>query len=356
MTGQIWRMAAVGNSAAGKDVETSEGSRSQKKLFGAKVPTGQKPLKRARRIPDRGSKVAETAQFKLAAVDRISLRVPGNDTLSGEYNLSADYTISVPGVGRIDVADLSPRAFERLLSSNLSRLMRREVNVSMTVVRYKPFYITGLIDRPGAFDWRPGLTLIQAVAVSGGVSSGSDGRGSGSSTPERELVVRQTQQRLGFDLARLARFTAERDGKGSIEATGLLDRFVKSRGNSEVVGLSDFMKRQNDMLKERQVINANRLEDLRRSQSSAAQELRFALEREAAVTEQVAISRKLAKSIEVLRQKRLAPNSSYLTRRSAVISNEVELTQISIWLPRPVRDWSGLSKNSTCFGVIVVLF
>ncbi|MEM6496516.1 MAG: hypothetical protein AAF709_07310, partial [Pseudomonadota bacterium] len=85
---------------------------------------------------------------------------------------------------------------------------------------------------------------------------------------------------------------------------------------------------QNDMLAERLKINGTGLSDLQRTKASAERELRFARERESAVLEQVKIARKLAQSMEKLRNARLAPNSRYLARKSALIRNEVALSNI----------------------------
>ncbi len=325
-----WQMAAVGGNQVGGDSGATNVGKADKAIAAAKTSGDAKQAVPARRIPDRpasNTRQNDNASFTLSMVDRIQLRVPGYASVSGEYNLSSDNTISIPGVGRMDVADLSPTGFERKLSSVLSRLMRREVTASMTVIRYKPFYITGQIFRPGAFDWRPGMTLIQAVSVAGGVSRAA-ARGSTANTPERELVIRQTQQRLGFALARLARFTAERDGQESVQATGLLSGFLNVEEDEQVTGLPEFIKRQNEMLTERLKINGTRLSDLQRTKASAERELRFALERESAVLQQVKIARKLAHSMEKLRNQRLAPNSRYLARKSALIRNEVALSNI----------------------------
>lgn len=325
-----WQMAAVGGNQVDGDSRAANAGDTDKPIAATKAPGAAEQAAPARRIPDRSAtstRDTDNASFTLAMVDRIQLRVPGYASVSGEYNLSSDNTISIPGVGRMDVADLSPTGFERKLSSVLSRLMRREVTASMTVIRYKPFYITGQIFRPGAFDWRPGMTLIQAVSVAGGVSRAA-ARRSTAGTPERELVIRQTQQRLGFALARLARFTAERDGLETVEATGLLSGFLNVEEDEQVTGLPEFIKRQNDMLAERLKINGTGLSDLQRTKASAERELRFALERESAVLEQVKIARKLAHSMEKLRNARLAPNSRYLARKSALIRNEVALSNI----------------------------
>ncbi len=325
-----FQMAAVGSDQVTKATGATKPEASKKNISGVKSDESADKASVKRRVPEQPrlrNVQRDDAQYTLSMVDRIQLRVPGSTSVSGEYNLSPDNTISVPGVGRMDVADLTPRNFERKLSRVLSRLMRREVSVSMTVIRYKPFYITGQIRRPGAFDWRPGLTLIQAASVAGGLATSRGGSGADGS-PERELLVRRTQQRLGFALARLARFTAERDGLSSIQSTGLLDGFLDTGKHKQVTGLADFIKRQNEMLAERIEINGTRLTDLRRSKASAEQELKFALEREQAVTEQVKIARKLEKSMEKLRKARLAPNSRYLARKSELIRNEVALTNV----------------------------
>lgn len=47
----------------------------------------------------------------------------------------------------------------------------------MEVIRYRPFFIVGGVNRPGQFDYVPGMTVLQAVAIAGGYSlTGAQGQ------------------------------------------------------------------------------------------------------------------------------------------------------------------------------------
>ena len=92
------------------------------------------------------------------------------EAISGEYTVSADRSISVPVLGSIDVASdgvdrLSQTVADRLQKA-MGLLTRPEASVE--IVEFPPIYVTGDVGHPGSYPYRPGMTVLQAVAVSGG--------------------------------------------------------------------------------------------------------------------------------------------------------------------------------------------
>jgi polysaccharide export outer membrane protein/exopolysaccharide production protein ExoF len=50
----------------------------------------------------------------------------------------------------------------------------RRPDTSVQIVQFRPFYIVGRVDHPGEFPYRPGLTVLQALSVAGGLQKLSD--------------------------------------------------------------------------------------------------------------------------------------------------------------------------------------
>ena len=46
----------------------------------------------------------------------------------------------------------------------------RGPRISVEIVGFRPFYILGVVQKPGEYDFRPGLTVMQAVSIAGGVA------------------------------------------------------------------------------------------------------------------------------------------------------------------------------------------
>lgn len=106
--------------------------------------------------------------YKLDAGDRIAVNVFGEDNLSGEYEVDQSGIVSLPLAGRINVANLTTQDAERTIAKRLSEGFVSKPNVTVSVVRYRPFYVLGEVAKPGGYPFYSGATVLSAVAVAGG--------------------------------------------------------------------------------------------------------------------------------------------------------------------------------------------
>lgn len=92
------------------------------------------------------------------------------DALGGEFEVAADGTVTVPSLGAIDVsgytADELGAEIARRLQTKLG--LRDAPDASVQVTAYPPIYIVGNVSTPGQYDYRPGMTVVQALALAGG--------------------------------------------------------------------------------------------------------------------------------------------------------------------------------------------
>lgn len=84
--------------------------------------------------------------------------------------------MSLPLVGEIQAAGVTPADLGRIIGDQLKeRLgMIDAPDTAVEVVQYRPFYIIGQVDKPGEYPYRPGLTVLQALSVAGGMQRISD--------------------------------------------------------------------------------------------------------------------------------------------------------------------------------------
>ncbi len=176
-----------------------------------------------------------TPHIELANAERLSIRFQGYADLTGEYRVAADATISVPVLGRIDVASLSPVGLEKLLARRVARISGKETYVSVEIVEYRGVFVTGFVTRPGAYPWRPGMTVLHVVALAGGTfrTSGEGGAPLGEDSIVVDLQKATSDQMR--NLAKLARLKAERAGQSSIEAPKRLLDLVGAADAAEVI-------------------------------------------------------------------------------------------------------------------------
>lgn len=128
-----------------------------------------------------GSVSAEESAFRLGPEDRVRIKVfewrPSQDiifewkALNDEFIVSANGTLSVPLAGDVPATGSPPGDVARRIGERLKQRMQlAEVpDVSLSVVQYRPFFVTGDVSRPGSFPFHPGLTVLEAVATAGGV-------------------------------------------------------------------------------------------------------------------------------------------------------------------------------------------
>jgi len=111
---------------------------------------------------------ASDATYTLAFGDRIQISVFNQDDLSGTYVLDGDGRFSMPLVGSISAAGLSPSELEFLLISKLKPDYLVNPRIFVQVINYRPYYLIGEALGTGAFPYVAGMTYLTAIAISGG--------------------------------------------------------------------------------------------------------------------------------------------------------------------------------------------
>jgi exopolysaccharide production protein ExoF len=131
--------------------------------------------------------------------------------LSGEYTVQEDGTISVPLLGSIPVANRSAQQVHADLVETFEQLLGRKGLVNILSLERLPIYVLGPVKNPGSFKYVPGMTILHAIALAGGLD-----RGAGDPWQKIE-AVREIQKRSGAVdgmlklFARAAVLKAERD-------------------------------------------------------------------------------------------------------------------------------------------------
>ncbi len=109
------------------------------------------------------------SNYKLAAGDVITIRVFGEDDLSREkVRLSDAGTIPYPVLGEVKALGLTIGEIERSITKGLDGRYLINPRVSVTIEEYRPFYINGMVERPGGYPYQPGLTVLKAASLAGG--------------------------------------------------------------------------------------------------------------------------------------------------------------------------------------------
>lgn len=109
------------------------------------------------------------SSYKLGPGDVLTIRVFGEDDLSREkIRLTDTGSLFLPGAGEIVVLGKTLGEVERLAVERLKGRILVNPQVSVFVEEYRPFFINGMVDRPGGYPFQPGLTVRKAAALAGG--------------------------------------------------------------------------------------------------------------------------------------------------------------------------------------------
>jgi protein involved in polysaccharide export with SLBB domain len=164
----------------------------------------------------------------LAAASRLTIRVSSYPELTGDYRIGPDQTISVPAIGRLSIANMDGAALEKELTARTSKIAGRSAFATVEIAAYRPVFITGAVKIQGSVEWQPDMTVLQTIALAGGVVSQAD-----SLMKPQELFKSIDGQKR--DLASLARLKASRDGAPEVKASPELVGLVGSTEAGKLV-------------------------------------------------------------------------------------------------------------------------
>lgn len=92
------------------------------------------------------------------------------DPSSNDIQIDDEGTVSLPFIGRLKAAGLTPSEFAELIRQRyISESIYRKVDVSVYVTD-RFIYVGGEVKIPGRVIWTPDLTLTKAVQAAGGFS------------------------------------------------------------------------------------------------------------------------------------------------------------------------------------------
>ena len=121
-----------------------------------------------------GSAAYQPTIYRLAAGDKLSITVFGEESLSREYAITPQGDLAFPLLGDVSVADKTVGELQEVLRGRLSEGYVNDPRVTVEVLNYRPFYILGEVNQAGEFPFSDGLTVVQAVARAGGYTYRAD--------------------------------------------------------------------------------------------------------------------------------------------------------------------------------------
>lgn len=177
-------------------------------------------------------------EYRLGVMDKLRIRVAEWQTaegairdwsaVSGDYSIGADGTLSLPFIGQLAADGRTTAELAEEIGKKMQILfgLRDLPSASVEIAEYRPVYLAGEVQTPGAYPYAPGLTVLKAVSFGGGLRRAESGQRFARDFLRSEgeaAVYLAERNRL---LIRRARILAEMNGAKDIE-------MPKELGNSD---------------------------------------------------------------------------------------------------------------------------
>lgn len=136
------------------------------------------------------------AGYKLGAGDEVKVTVFDEPDLSGTFVVDGQGAITMSLIGQVEVVNLTVTETSRHVEEKLRDGWLRDPKVTAELVKGRPYYILGEVNKPGEYPFVSGLTVMNAIASAGDFTYRADKARilikSADSPNEREVVLTPT--------------------------------------------------------------------------------------------------------------------------------------------------------------------
>jgi polysaccharide biosynthesis/export protein len=231
-----------------------------------------------------------TADYIIRPGDVLDISVLGAPALHRRSPVDPAGQITLPVIGSVDAADNSvSRLRENIQNVLVEKNIMHDPQITVEVVEYRPIFVGGDVTKPGAYTYRIGMTVRDAVALAEGydlmhLRAGSPRVEAADVRSDRDASERE----IAKVWARLARLQAELSEANPITVQPPTDVSIKTATWNEIIRLEQQqldIDRQDD---EREVAYLKQMVNQTERQSAALAEQKR--ESEAALKQQTANS------------------------------------------------------------------
>lgn len=153
--------------------------------------------------PDSPTVAPLEATYKIAPMDTLAVRVFGMTDITGEYQVDLRGNVSLPLIGDVTAMNLTPTELDDVLTRKYGEkyLENPDISVGITQSAGRNVTVDGAVAKGGMYPAIGPMTLMQAVALAGGVDEET-------ANPRRVAVFRTIdgeRQAAAFDLVSIRR-------------------------------------------------------------------------------------------------------------------------------------------------------
>ncbi|MDB5560937.1 MAG: exopolysaccharide biosynthesis protein [Hyphomicrobiales bacterium] len=244
-----------------------------------------------------GATLAQAEPYRLAPQTRLRLSVvqfmPSRgefqrwDALGGEVVVSPEGNILLPVLGSVTVGNLDAAG----LAAEIAKRLQAKIGLvdlpdaTVEIVEYPPVYMVGNVKTPGQYQFRPGMMVLQAMALAGGEFR-SESQGGQSETIKLQGDLQDIAADILRTSARIARLQAELAGAKQLQLPPELTKASAAAAAGEIATQEQtiFTARTNEL--NRQTTSLSELGDLYLAEIDVLQQKSKALDQQVAQSEE----------------------------------------------------------------------
>ncbi len=141
--------------------------------------------------PAKPTVVTVDPKYTLGPEDVIFVRVWREPDLSGPLAVRPDGKITMPLINEVQAAGATPDQLAKRISDQLSKFINNpQVMVQVQAVRSQRYYITGEVNRPGAYPLAVPTTVFEAITMAGGFRDFAN---------KKKITIRRGSKRIRFN-------------------------------------------------------------------------------------------------------------------------------------------------------------
>ena len=110
----------------------------------------------------------DNSYYRLASGDKIFIKVYEQEELSLEVLLDDSGAINYPYLNEIQIGGLTISQVASLISKGLEGDYLKNPSVQVSMIEYRPFFISGEVNNSGKYSYQIGMNVRKAVALAGG--------------------------------------------------------------------------------------------------------------------------------------------------------------------------------------------
>lgn len=130
--------------------------------------------------------------YRLGLGDKVRINVFGEKDLSGEYQVSANGSVTMPLIGDVPAVGLSARELEARLTEKYRGGYLRDPKIVVEVYDFRPYFVLGEVEKPGRYPALEGTTILGAIATAGGFTYRAD---------QKRVFIRKSVSSTEYEVA-----------------------------------------------------------------------------------------------------------------------------------------------------------